>query len=233
MIYPVKNPFISQKFGENPADYACWNLKGHNGIDMATFFRDNIVAAHDGEVIKVVDDPYHTLGKNVWLCSKKENDKYLVTVYAHMENICVNAGDKLSIGDKIGEMGNTGNVRGATGIHLHFGVYYFSDPTPGTYQINYNGRAFTILNYNNGFGGAIDPLILLKNMLPIIGTKNDKKQYILGEDGIYRWIYGITGKDSKVLIALHNAGIVDKNNVQWVDSIDESKIGESIALIIT
>ena len=46
------------------------------------------------------------------------------TLYAHMEEIYVNVGDYVGQGDVIGKMGNTGKVRGATGIHLHFEITY-------------------------------------------------------------------------------------------------------------
>lgn len=46
----------------------------------------------------------------------------LQTLYGHMEYIDVKVGDKLKQGDVVGKMGRTGNVRGATGIHLHFEV---------------------------------------------------------------------------------------------------------------
>jgi murein DD-endopeptidase MepM/ murein hydrolase activator NlpD len=44
------------------------------------------------------------------------------TLYGHHSKLLVSAGDHVDAGDTIGLMGNTGNVRGITGIHVHFEV---------------------------------------------------------------------------------------------------------------
>lgn len=44
------------------------------------------------------------------------------TLYGHHSQILVSAGDQVETGQTIGLMGNTGNVRGVTGIHVHFEV---------------------------------------------------------------------------------------------------------------
>ncbi len=46
----------------------------------------------------------------------------LQTLYGHMEYLAVSQGDHVTQGQVIGKMGRTGNVRGRTGIHLHFEV---------------------------------------------------------------------------------------------------------------
>ncbi len=45
------------------------------------------------------------------------------TLYGHNSRLLVNVGDQVEAGQTIGMMGNTGNVRGRTGIHLHFEVW--------------------------------------------------------------------------------------------------------------
>ena len=45
------------------------------------------------------------------------------TLYGHNSRLLVSVGDQVEAGQTIGMMGNTGNVRGRTGIHLHFEVW--------------------------------------------------------------------------------------------------------------
>ena len=44
------------------------------------------------------------------------------TLYGHNSKLLVSVGDYVEAGQTIGLMGNTGKVRGATGIHLHFEI---------------------------------------------------------------------------------------------------------------
>ena len=86
-----------------------------------------------------------------------------------MSSISVELGNVVSQGTEIGKCGNTGFViSGATpywkynpyaGTHLHFGIREFQS-RQGTqpYNIQYaNGIQGTVLNYDNGFLGSIDP----------------------------------------------------------------------------
>ena len=47
------------------------------------------------------------------------HDNGMETYYAHMSEVLVNVGDRVSLGDVIGKIGSTGY---STGPHLHFGV---------------------------------------------------------------------------------------------------------------
>ena len=65
----------------------------------------------------------------------------------------------------------------------------------------------------------------LNTMKQIIGDEKTKRQYLLGDDGLYRWIYNVT-----LLNELHDAGIVDKHEVSWIE-IDATKIVNTWAVI--
>ena len=45
----------------------------------------------------------------------------LMSIFAHLEDIFVEEGQKIKIGEKIGSVGMTGR---ATGPHLHWGIYF-------------------------------------------------------------------------------------------------------------
>ncbi len=55
-------------------------------------------------------------------------------LYAHNSAVYVKVGQKVTAGQVIAKMGNSGNTRGRTGIHLHF-------------ELTYNGRKINPLSY--------------------------------------------------------------------------------------
>jgi murein DD-endopeptidase MepM/ murein hydrolase activator NlpD len=114
--YNVKAPIkgtITSKFGcrvdDNPIVSAY-----HTGLDIAANTGTVISAALDGKVIE--SGTISGYGKCVMV--QKDN---LVIVYAHCSKLSVKKGQEIKQGEKIGEVGMTGN---ATGPHLHFEVRY-------------------------------------------------------------------------------------------------------------
>jgi murein DD-endopeptidase MepM/ murein hydrolase activator NlpD len=83
----------------------------HKGIDIAGRLNSPIIAVEKG----VVDKSYYsqTYGNVIFI---KHPSNY-VTVYAHLNNRLVQAGQEINQGDRIGTMGRTGE---STGVHLHF-----------------------------------------------------------------------------------------------------------------
>ena len=100
---------VSSEFGEyrSPSDPA------HKGIDLASFGSKNvpIYSVADGEVLIA---GYSSSAGN-WVVIDHGNG--LVAKYMHQESICVSVGQEVKKGQKIGNMGTTGN---STGVHLHF-----------------------------------------------------------------------------------------------------------------
>ena len=89
----------------------------HNGLDIGAsspgVIGDKIVAAYDGVVTIAT---YSTSAGNwIWIY----HGDGLYTVYMHTSKMLVSVGDKVTRGQVIALMGNTGN---STGAHLHFGV---------------------------------------------------------------------------------------------------------------
>jgi murein DD-endopeptidase MepM/ murein hydrolase activator NlpD len=86
----------------------------HNGMDIASPEGAPVVAAADGRVIDVGD--YYFSGRSLIL----DHGQGLLTLYAHLSGQSIEAGQLVSAGTQIGQVGATGRV---TGAHLHFTVY--------------------------------------------------------------------------------------------------------------
>lgn len=141
---------VSQRFGARPWAYLRYRWKGHNGVDFACPQGTQLVAPVTGTVIVSRSDP-KGWGEYVYIWDKDQNAIYLA---AHMVQRQVKEGQHISIGQRIGLSGSTGN---STGAHLHAGLYRCTD---------YGVKVNTL----NGFGGGInilDPALVkwdLKNI---------------------------------------------------------------------
>lgn len=86
----------------------------HQGMDIAAKEGTPIKASADGEVVLAYPDLFYS-GNVVVI----DHGFGLQTIYAHMKDIGVELGQKVSQGDIIGTVGKTGR---ATGPHLHWGA---------------------------------------------------------------------------------------------------------------
>ena len=89
--------------------YGVWDY--HRGWDLAAYRGTTISASKGG---KVVIATYHDSYGNYVVIDHGDG---VSTVYAHCSKLTVSKGDTVKKGDKIGEVGTTGN---STGNHLHF-----------------------------------------------------------------------------------------------------------------
>ena len=85
----------------------------HEGTDMAGSYGTPIYATADGVVVHAGWD--NGYGRLV----KIRHDFGVETRYAHLSQIRVEVGQRVSRGDRIGDMGNSGR---STGTHLHYEV---------------------------------------------------------------------------------------------------------------
>lgn len=101
--------------------------RSHEGIDIFADRLTPAVAAADGVISRVGTN--NLGGKIVFL---RPQDRSINLYYAHLDSQTVTSGQRVSIGDTIGLVGNTGNAR-TTPPHLHFGIYTSNgavDPLP-------------------------------------------------------------------------------------------------------
>ncbi|MDQ3808865.1 MAG: M23 family metallopeptidase, partial [Chloroflexota bacterium] len=114
-LWPCRGQ-ITTYFGEASP----FSPRGHSGLDIAASTGSPILAADDGQVVKAYwdQDGYggliiiaHPSGYETW--------------YAHLSGIGVEAGQTVTRGARIGDMGSTGY---STGSHLHFEVRQDGEP---------------------------------------------------------------------------------------------------------
>ncbi len=106
LLWPTTTHNLTQKYSAK-----------HRGIDISNGAKPPIFAAENGTV--EFAGKSGDWGNTILV----RGDDGLVTRYSHASEIDVSVGDQVSAGNQIGIVGNTGHVRGATGLHLDFRVY--------------------------------------------------------------------------------------------------------------
>ncbi len=99
----------------------------HHALDIAGPFHTPNYASNAGRVVTANCPPVgqyrgKTLNSGYGCYVIIDHGGGIKTLYGHNDVILVAVGDYVERGQTIGLMGNTGNVRGVTGIHLHFEV---------------------------------------------------------------------------------------------------------------
>lgn len=123
-IIPVKNEVITSYFGSR------WG-RIHGGLDFGMPIGTPIYASDGGTVSRA------SYFAGYGLCIEVTHNNGTFTRYGHCSKVVVKVGDKVAQGEKIGEVGNTGN---STGPHLHFEIHpnggEYVDPYPYIYGSN-------------------------------------------------------------------------------------------------
>lgn len=137
--WPLAQVRITQPFGPARGGSAIVDGKPfHDGIDLATFCSDHVLAAHAGVVLAAgrrYDDFLGWVGDlsayyarldagGLWgtlpMVVVVDDGNGYRSVYAHMWKLTVKVGDIVKAGALIGYEGATGR---ATGCHLHYGLF--------------------------------------------------------------------------------------------------------------
>lgn len=110
-----------------PAEGFNWGkLHPQNAVDIANNCGTVIHASAEGLVVDDSGGDYWSYGYGNYVFIEHPNGTK--TRYSHLNKIGVSLGDYVRQGQEIGTMGNTGNVHGPTGCHLHFEVYGAKNP---------------------------------------------------------------------------------------------------------
>jgi murein DD-endopeptidase MepM/ murein hydrolase activator NlpD len=172
-VWPLKNAMVTLPFGTT--DWGEWIVDGkrfHDGLDIATFCGDYVLAAHDGTVLaasRQYDDylgwveslkPYYDLlDRKKWWSSLPiviviDDGNGYRSIYAHEYKVTVKPGQHVTAGQVIGYEGQTGN---ASGCHVHYGL--FDTAETATFAMNPDVVA---KNYVPAHEIArVDPLLVL------------------------------------------------------------------------
>jgi len=110
---PVKSAFrFTSPFGPR-RDPKTGGRRMHNGVDFAAKSGTPLYATADGVVTHAGWQSGY--GRLV----KIQHEFGIETRYAHLSRLRVKVGERVSRGDRIGDMGASGRV---TGVHLHYEV---------------------------------------------------------------------------------------------------------------
>ncbi len=169
MPFPCNQKWTAQtRKGHSPQNAVDLNRPNDHG--------DTVVASADGKVVTVKDLGNRSYGKYVII----EHTGGWDTLYAHLSKITVKQGQKVSMGTKIGEVGNTGNSSGA---HLHYEQRKNKSPQKikwnGSQILYWGTRQYTSKNCKGsggGGGGGVKGTVKTKganlNVRSGPGTKN-------------------------------------------------------------
>ena len=136
---PLPNGRVTLPFGPSPwGSRVVHGEPFHDGLDLATFCGDRVVAAHDGIVLAAgrrydtemgwVGDlqPYldRLEARSLWttlpIVVVIDDRNGYRSIYAHLSKTDVKKGNVVVAGDLVGYEGMTGR---ASGCHLHYGLF--------------------------------------------------------------------------------------------------------------
>lgn len=144
MIVPLKTDkvHITSYYGNREYWYQGKLVKDfHNGIDLVPSpCNNNEILAYEDGTVTSLQRTGEQYGTGCYVRLKHSNGLY--TLYYHLKSgsVCVNVGDKVKKGQKLGIIGTTGK---STGIHLHFQIDKGSASTSiNPYDYLFNGKSF-------------------------------------------------------------------------------------------
>lgn len=112
VFLPLKKGTITSAYGER-VDDTTGETSFHKGLDIGADLGEPVYSLYDGTVKTAEESPSY--GNYIVLSHSGGTQ----TLYAHCSELCVKVGDTVKQGEKIAEVGSTGD---STGNHLHIEV---------------------------------------------------------------------------------------------------------------
>jgi murein DD-endopeptidase MepM/ murein hydrolase activator NlpD len=170
----------------------------HDGVDLATFCGDRIVAAHDGVVLAAgrhYDDQMGWIGdlavyyrrldeKSLWMTLPivvvVDDGNGYRSLYAHLGKLVVQRGDAVHAGQLLGYEGQTGH---ATGCHLHYGLFSPEDSA----RFGIDPEVADHMQLPPWEIARIDPLLVLpsRDQREVTLPLSSRPRALRGDDGSY------------------------------------------------
>lgn len=110
---PLRDSHVTSGFGMRKHPVT-GHMAPHRGTDLVSWDQPNVIAAGDGRVVFAANK-----GKSGNMVTI-DHGAGIETLYLHLAEIAVEQGQRVSAGDVIGVMGDTGQTDGA---HLHYEIH--------------------------------------------------------------------------------------------------------------
>lgn len=129
---PMGYPRISSltsRFGYRSDPFSGERAEYHPGIDFKGRYGDAVKCTANGRVVSA------GWAGGYGNCVRVKHNNGFETVYGHLSRITVKVGEKVNVGDKVGQVGSTGR---STGAHLHYEVRQNGRPVNPTKFLTLN-----------------------------------------------------------------------------------------------
>jgi peptidoglycan LD-endopeptidase LytH len=177
----------------------------HEGVDIFAPKGTEVIAPTDGVISNV---GYNSLGgKVIWMNDNKRRHAYY---FAHLDSQMVKAGMRVSKGETIGLVGNTGNAK-RTPSHLHFGVYQKNAKDPASY-IRTMEQLVNNLMPDTLFQSIVFRVNQKTSKIYSAPARKSQVRTILGKDNWVK-VIGQSNDWYRVVTADHREGFVEKKQL--------------------